>query len=302
MYIIFPIFLLLLLFLAVFMRCRRQRIIRLVCSLTVQEKLCRLNELLGPFGFEYQLAQDIFVSRRDAWQREYGYCRLYDVAAPGWGMLFDCEPIYFDYQGHTWLIEFWKGQYGINIGAEAGIYRSHEIVPANRRASAIFHTIPDEELPVFDLELRRGTVPVCRTAKKHWWLACFRMGTLEEPEMLSCRISITFPHAEMQAAFLNGCREAGLNRSGLCVCDRCVSFTLNTPHSLQPRAYQPLICAWTRLRNRFFLYLYRKMTAPFCCTPDRLLYLYEYLPSFFRRTFCRRKRRLHRKGTAYGRR
>lgn len=299
MYLIFPIFLLLLLILAVLMRCRKNRILRYLCGLNIQEKLCRLNELLAPFGFEYQLAQDIFVSRRDAWQREYGYCRLYDTAAPGWGMLFDCEPVYFDYRGRTWLMEFWKGQYGINIGAEAGIYCSSGPVPANQRSSAFFHTVPDEELPVFDLELRRGAVPVCRMAKRHWWLACFRMGTLAEPEMLSVRISITFPCAEMQSAFLRGCRESGLSGTGLCVCDRCVTFTLDVPHSSQPRSHQPLICAWTRWRNRMFLGLYQKVTAPERSTPDRLLYLFYYLPPFFRRTICRQKKRLPRGGNAH---
>ena len=42
--------------------------------------------------------------------------------APRFQMVFDALPVYFDYQKKTWLIEFWKGQYGINTGAEIGIY------------------------------------------------------------------------------------------------------------------------------------------------------------------------------------
>ena len=44
--------------------------------------------------------------------------------APRFQMVTQFEPIYFDYDGKTWLIEFWKGQYGINTGAEIGIYHT----------------------------------------------------------------------------------------------------------------------------------------------------------------------------------
>ena len=121
--------------------------------LSVPEKGYRLNCLLAPFGFEYQISQDIFVTRLDAWQRDYGYRSLYDRASPLLGMAFDCEPVYFDYQGKTWLLEFWKGQYGINTGAEIGIYRADTLLSPAQRPYTLFHTVPDEELPVFELEL-----------------------------------------------------------------------------------------------------------------------------------------------------
>lgn len=56
--------------------------------------------------------EEILVSTEDAWQRKYGYEALYDALAPHFNMIFDYYPVYFDYQGKTWLIEFWKGLYG----------------------------------------------------------------------------------------------------------------------------------------------------------------------------------------------
>lgn len=287
MYIIFPAVLIFLLILGVLFCQRRRRLIRLIRCLSLSEKICRLNQLLKPFGFDYQLTQDVFLSRPDAWQREFGYCWLYDEAAPGWGMIFDCEPVYFDYHGHTWLMEFWKGQYGINIGAEAGIYRAEGLIEPEHRSTALFHAAPDTDLPVFDLELRCGTVPVFHIARRHWWLAGFRMGRLDEPEVLTLKVSVTFPSGEMLTAFLGGCKHAGFSCQELYVCDRTVSFILDTPHSIQPRSYQPLICGWTRWRNRCFLSLYRIVSAPFCCTNDRLLYLFSFLPFFPGRVLCR---------------
>lgn len=44
-------------------------------------------------GYSYDPKQDIFYSNMDAWQRNMGYCRLYDEAAAPMGMIIDCEPI-----------------------------------------------------------------------------------------------------------------------------------------------------------------------------------------------------------------
>ena len=83
-----------------------------------------LNNDLKDSGFAYHLMDDYFYSRMDCWQREVGYCRLYDEGAPFFNMIFDAEPITFSYGGKRWLIELWKGQYGITTGAEIGIYNT----------------------------------------------------------------------------------------------------------------------------------------------------------------------------------
>ena len=176
MYLIFPCILLLLIICALLMTWRRKAITRKLCCMPVQEKLKKLNRLTQPFGFKYLLSQDIFTSLKDAWQRDLGYCWLYDRHAAAFGMVLDCETIYFDYRDCTWLIELWKGQYGINTGAEIGIYKADSLVPRNQRRSALFHTVPDKDLPFFEYTLYRGMMPVFRTAQRHWWLTGFRMG------------------------------------------------------------------------------------------------------------------------------
>lgn len=85
-----------------------------VLALTPGERVRLLNELAEPFGFAYLPSEDIFTSRLDAWQRDKGYEAKYDTMAVGAGMVIDAFPVYFNYEGRTWLVEFWKGQYGIN--------------------------------------------------------------------------------------------------------------------------------------------------------------------------------------------
>ena len=86
------------------------------------ERIEELNRDLKPFGFAYDYTQDIFYSIMDCWQRNFGYFRLYDEACAAFSMIIDCEPIYFNYNGKKWMIEFWKGQYGMTTGGEVGIY------------------------------------------------------------------------------------------------------------------------------------------------------------------------------------
>mgnify|MGYP000699553089 CR=1 FL=1 len=73
MYVLFSIAIIILLAAALIFRFRRKRIICRILGLSVPEKVYRLNCLLAPFGFEYQISQDIFVTRLDAWQREYAH-------------------------------------------------------------------------------------------------------------------------------------------------------------------------------------------------------------------------------------
>ena len=147
MYVILPVILFLACLGALILHFRKKHIIRKICAMPACEKLRLLNHLLEPFGFQYDPGQDIFLSRIDAWQRDYGYCRLYDESAAHFNMVFDCEPVYFDYDGRTWLVEFWKGQYGINIGGEAGIYRADGIIPPGKRRETLFGSVPDEIMP-----------------------------------------------------------------------------------------------------------------------------------------------------------
>jgi len=53
-----------------------------------------LDKAIEIAGYSYDPKQDIFYSTMDPWQRDIGYCRLYDELAAPLGMIIDCEPIY----------------------------------------------------------------------------------------------------------------------------------------------------------------------------------------------------------------
>ena len=59
-------------------------------------------------------------------QAHLGYCDLYDKASPLLGCFIDWLISEFNYNSKNWRVEFWKGRYGINRGAEIGFYNRNE--------------------------------------------------------------------------------------------------------------------------------------------------------------------------------
>jgi len=256
------------------------------------EKYNLLNDLIEPFGFSYYPDEDIFTSRLDAMQREFGYTGLYDNGAALFNMVFDCEPIYFNYQGKTWLIQMWKGQYGINIGGEVGVYRTNSIIPVSLRRTALFDSVSDDEMLDIGMELFDGHHSLFYIRQKHWWLTGFVMGLFATPRDLTAKVSIAFPNTEMLSAFNKALIDMGYTENDFFVCDLTVYIDFILPFSKCPcRRYR--FRRWqSQKENRFFLRLYRFFTRPFCQNVDRLLFLYFHFPLAFRH-MC--KVRIHKK-------
>lgn len=269
-----------------------------------REKICLLDSLLLPFGFCYQEKQDIITSALDAWQRQFGYHSLFDRTAHHFGMILDCEPVYFYYMDRTYRIELWKGQYGISLGAEAGIYYADGILPPEQFDSAHFQSVPDDGMMIMELSLCHKGKHLFHFSQKHWWLTGFCAGKYCEPEDLTVWFSITCKNQRMLSAFLESLLNTGYPLSGIMVCDLTVSFLFGRPQTHQPRLAHSLRTGLSQWKNKLSVRLFVRVAAPFSCTLDRLLYLYFFLPAAFRRMFlCRRNRRqkFHKKkGTVHG--
>lgn len=294
MYILFGIFTVIAVCFVILGVCRRKRIICRVRSMEPCKKVCLINDLLRPFGFEYHPGQDIISSRRDAWQRPFGYRGLFDRTAPRFGMVFDCEPVYFYYGNRTYLVELWKGQYGINLGGELGMYYTEGRIPAQQLGSAQFTSVPDEEMCLLRIAVCHRGQRAFENEEVHWWLTGFCMGVFCEPEDLAMEASVTFREPEMLQAFYHSLLRKGYRECDICVCDHTVTFTLAAPVSFQPRNRRRCAARWSQWKNRRFCRLFLFFTRPFAGTLDRILYLYLYLPSAFRHMFCYKRNRRQR--------
>ncbi len=80
-------------------------------------------EKKGVFGYLYDPAENCFYTSADPWQRVVGYNSIFDIAAPMSLIGFDTVRLRFEYENKDWMIQLWKGQYGLVFyGAEVGVY------------------------------------------------------------------------------------------------------------------------------------------------------------------------------------
>ncbi len=167
-----------------------------------------LGKVVYAAGFEYCPGKDIICSTYHNAQRLAGYCRAYDDTAIAIFSVIDCEPIYFFYGGYEWMLELWKGQYGIETGCEAGIYYrkwDQPETPEEKLTGRMYQCVSDGHMLDMAFSLHKdGKELFSRDWTRHWWLTGFRWGVFSEPEELQMLFSVRFPDHEMQQAFLYG--------------------------------------------------------------------------------------------------
>lgn len=199
-------------------------------------------------GFAYDSKKDAFYSTKDAWQKNFGYCHLYDVLAPEFRMIIDTEPIRFNYNNKNWLITFWKGQYGIVTGAEIGIYNTIE-KKVNKKT--LYFPAEDNEMLDMSFILYKNGKEITRISAKHWWLAIFKLAMFSKPKELTMDIKITFPCKEMLEAFLISFKKKHHKTKDYNIVDNTFYFSFK-------KAKTPKV--WTRylLSSRINQYLNKK--------------------------------------------
>jgi hypothetical protein len=229
-------------------------------------------------GFTYDPAQDIILSRMDPLQRKFGYAFGYDASALAMSMVIDCEPIFFDYAGKHWMVELWKGQYGLETGCEIGVYTrpigstgpGYTLLdatvgqrPGDGAASHnLFYDCAsnDDRLMLQSTLKRNGKVLFTRGPELHWWLTGFKWGVFSHPNELTLDVSITLKDQAMLQAFMGGI--AGRNYPRLKTKGTTVSFTLEQPFAVpQPPRPAPVLAsvdAW----NQEIVNTYNSMHFP----------------------------------------
>ena len=143
-------------------------------------------------------------------------------------MVIDSQPIYFNYDGKTWLIEFWKGQYGINTGCELGVYHADGIIPPSKRKTTIFSAAEKDEYLDMSVKLFRNGKEIAIKEGKHWWQTIFSMGVFSQPKELLMKIHICFPDTRMRNAFVEGLVSAGYDPDSIFL-SLCSTDVLSVP-------------------------------------------------------------------------
>ncbi len=167
----------------------------------------------GLAGYLYDPAEKCFYTASDPWQRAMAYTLIYDVASPFVWINFDTVRLKFDYAGENWMIQVWKGQYGMLFyGAEIGVYTK----PVERNFG-IYDCADDEHLLKMSMdfyEYETGFLKKPAWEKKfsrpygdYWWCTGFLPGNkLGEFENLRLTARITMKDYDMLEAFTGALR------------------------------------------------------------------------------------------------
>ncbi|MDV3427856.1 MAG: DUF4474 domain-containing protein [Bacillota bacterium] len=247
-------------------------------AITAQEKdssrtdMDSLSKAITAAGYSYEPKQDIFYSNMDAWQKNFGYCRLYDEAAILSGVVIDCEPIYFEYENKRWMIELWKGQYYLNSGCEVGIYntKDHDINVPGTFSGTFYYCADDKDQLHISYALKKNDKTLFTRKGRHWWLTGFKLGEYSEPSELTMDIYITLKNKAMLNAFLSGLKTAGYLENEIFVNLNTVGLKFDKPRNAQPYTRNSQTDWIIQRNNKFMCDKYREITGPYNNFQDKM--------------------------------
>lgn len=174
-------------------------------------------------SYQYSYVDDYYYTNdKDAWQYNFGFGKLYDFVSPYILLEYDYIRIFFTYENKDWMLQMWKGQYGLVFyGGEIGIYnRPHDDEGID--AWTFFNCPAQEDWLKMEMTLWHEDIEgnwnreFTRDYDYYWWCTGFKNGHLrqEEPaDELRLTGRITFKDAEMTALVADGLKECGLIQS-----------------------------------------------------------------------------------------
>ncbi|HZK84510.1 MAG TPA: DUF4474 domain-containing protein [Desulfosporosinus sp.] len=241
-----------------------------------------LDKAIENAGYSYDQKQDIFYSNMNPWQRDIGYCRLYDEASAPFGMIIDCEPIHFDYLEKNWMIGFWKGQYDLLCGAEIGLYtRTDDINILGLFRGAYYDCVSNADLLNMSYTLKKNGKTLFTREGKHWWLTGFKLGEFSNPSELTMDISITLHNVSMRDAFVTGLWNAGYQLDEFTRHDNTVSFTFASPHTPSPFTRIPATDLIIQRNNELLCEKYQEITESSNSFRDKVKAIEEQAPKMY---------------------
>ena len=241
-----------------------------------------LDNAIEIAGYSYDQKQDIFYSTMDPWQRDIGYCRLYDELAAPFGMIIDCEPIYFEYLGKKWMIGFWKGQYDLVTGAEIGVYtKAADLNFLNLFKGAYYDCASNTDLLKMSYTLKKNGQTLFTREEKHWWLTGFKLGEFSNPSELTMDITITLHNVMMRDAFVTGLWNAGYPLDEFTRNGSAVSFTFGSPHTPPPITRTPSTDRIIQRKNELLCEKFQAITGTSNTIRDKVKAIEEQAPEIF---------------------
>lgn len=127
-------------------------------------------------SYSYDAVGNYFYTDDNPWQRNFGFNRLYDMGAAFTVMYYDTVRIKYSYGQYDWMIQMWKGQYGlIFVGSEIGLYYKEKTKTTDHYNCATEAMELNMQMTLY----REGRGELfTRPYAPHWWITAFVPGKL----------------------------------------------------------------------------------------------------------------------------
>lgn len=174
-------------------------------------------------SYQYSYIDDYYYTNdKDAWQYNFGFGKIYDFVSPYILLEYDYIRVFFTYENKDWMLQMWKGQYGLVFyGGEVGIYtKEHSDEGINEWT--FFNCPAEEDWLNMEMTLWHEDIngnwnrEFTREYDKYWWCTGFKNGHLrqEEPaDELRLTGRITLKDAQMTSLVADGLAECGLAKA-----------------------------------------------------------------------------------------
>lgn len=182
------------------------------------------NNLIS-YQYSYDNGGYYYANDKKSWQENFGFARVYDYVAPYVGMEYDYIRVFFTYDEEDFMVQMWKGQYGVLYGGEIGVYNRDadglDSAPFTFYNAASKRYWPTMDMSVYHQE-KEGDLPkdykllFTRPTDKYWWCTGFVPGTLrqyEPADELRIEATLTFNDETMATLFAEGLRKCGFTKS-----------------------------------------------------------------------------------------
>ncbi len=174
-------------------------------------------------SYQYSYIDDYYYTNdKDCWQYNFGFGKVYDLVAPYILLEYDYTRVFFTYEGKDWMIQLWKGQYGMLFyGGEIGVYnKAHsdkkDTVFTMYKCPAKEDWLKMEMTLYHDEGFGNYERQFTREYGEYWWCTGFKDGHLrrQEPaDELRMTGRITLKDAEMTGLFTQGLKDCGFGQS-----------------------------------------------------------------------------------------
>ena len=174
-------------------------------------------------SYKYSYQDDYYYANdKQSWQKAMGFSKFYDLVAPYALLETDYLRVKFPYGGKDYMIQFWKGQYGLLFyGSEIGIYTKKHSDKADGTFT-LYKCASKDDFLNMDMTLYHDTTgfgtyvrQFTRPYDNYWWCTGFKAGHLrvEEPASeLRLESRITLKDDEMATQFCSALEQCGLTQ------------------------------------------------------------------------------------------